>query len=545
MVLASATSFVLSLALSQLAPVNCLHFDIKARKTIASTSKQPRTLSSRDDVYSQAKLLIHRPSAVDLDATDEDDGQGHSVVENVHNLRWTTDITISGQEYTFLLDTGSRDLWLDMSRSTPVFEDTGIPYSLRYGDKTYGVDGSIGIADFTLGTQVVDDQAFLAATKNTIRQTAELGVDGLLGLQFDLSASSGIAREMKKTFGKKSTKGRTFLENIFRQNTSIPNFIAFDLGRADDLEDSEGGFFTIGEHSPKADPEDPEGIEKNSVKIEQYPKGGSSWTALVDKITVNGVAIPLKSMFKTTPKGKVVALLDTGAPKSVMSKNLRDSIYDLVEGSGQLENRKWHIPCLSTPNVVFTLGGQDFPMHPLDLSYLDEEEINGENRTRCIGSMRDSKPSRWEGKVYEMILGADFLMNVYAMFDFGDFNRDGSIGRPYMKLHSQVNVQEAAAQVATVRGTHLKELAPEDPPTPTGRLDKSELDLFPDLSFGGWLTGDGGILKKYAIAGLVLICVNALLGLVIAIGGVLLLRMRKKRTPKYSQVPAEVVFSAD
>lgn len=201
-------------------------------------------------------------------------------------------------------------------------------------------------------------------------------------------------------------------------------------------------------------------------------------------------------------------------------------------------------------------------MHPLDLSYLDEEEINGENRTRCIGSMRDSKPSRWEGKVYEMILGADFLMNVYAMsvlklrhiysssltprrFDFGDFNRDGSIGRPYMKLHSQVNVQEAAAQVATVRGTHLKELAPEDPPTPTGRLDKSELDLFPDLSFGGWLTGDGGILKKYAIAGLVLICVNALLGLVIAIGGVLLLRMRKKRTPKYSQVPAEVVFSAD
>lgn len=188
---------------------------------------------------------------------------------------------------------------------------------------------------------------------------------------------------MKKTFGKKSTKGRTFLENIFRQNTSIPNFIAFDLGRADDLEDSEGGFFTIGEHSPKADPEDPEGIEKNSVKIEQYPKGGSSWTALVDKITVNGVAIPLKSMFKTTPKGKVVALLDTGAPKSVMSKNLRDSIYDLVEGSGQLENRKWHIPCLSTPNVVFTLGYVRSPMfycrHLINVLHATEGKTS-----RCI-----------------------------------------------------------------------------------------------------------------------------------------------------------------
>lgn len=68
-----------------------------------------------------------------------------------------------------------------MSRSTPVFEDTGIPYSLRYGDKTYGVDGSIGIADFTLGTQVVDDQGASSSWGISARC---LGTDYMANLAF-------------------------------------------------------------------------------------------------------------------------------------------------------------------------------------------------------------------------------------------------------------------------------------------------------------------------------------------------------------------------
>lgn len=38
------------------------------------------------------------------------------------------------------------------------YNDTGIPLSLRYGDGSYGVDGTIGLAPFEFGPYKIDRQ---------------------------------------------------------------------------------------------------------------------------------------------------------------------------------------------------------------------------------------------------------------------------------------------------------------------------------------------------------------------------------------------------
>ena len=42
------------------------------------------------------------------------------------------------------------------------YNDTGIPLSLRYGDGTYGVDGTIGLAPFEFGPYKIDRQGLVS-----------------------------------------------------------------------------------------------------------------------------------------------------------------------------------------------------------------------------------------------------------------------------------------------------------------------------------------------------------------------------------------------
>jgi len=233
------------------------------------------------------------------------------------------------------------------------FNDTGIHLELRYGDGTYGVNGTIGVAPFQFGSYHIGEQAFMNVVESTITGFQELGIYGLLGLSFDFSTASPINRKIKSLYGADATWGRSVLKNIFAQNASQPNFIAIDLTRTDDLEDTNGGSLLIGEYDDKY-----AGVAEK-LKLPQYPKGGDRWTILLEGISVDGKAVAVQSTIADVPAGSAQALLDTGAPTAVFPVAIHDAIYSSVPGAASYSDdtgRVWFIPCNTTTHVEVQFG---------------------------------------------------------------------------------------------------------------------------------------------------------------------------------------------
>jgi hypothetical protein len=67
------------------------------------------------------------------------------------------------------------------------------------------------------------------------------GAEGLVGLGF--TSLSSIDHEVNKTG---ASTGRSLLYNLFQDNPSEPNFIAFALQRSTDASDTIEGTFSIG-----------------------------------------------------------------------------------------------------------------------------------------------------------------------------------------------------------------------------------------------------------------------------------------------------------
>jgi len=224
---------------------------------------------------------------------------------------------------------------------------------MLYGDGTYGTKGTIGVSPFQFGSYHIDKQAFMNVLESTVSGLQELGIYGLMGLSFDFSTVSPINRKIKSLYGPDATWGRSVLQNIFAQNPSQPNFVAIDLTRTDDLEDTAGGSLLIGEYDDKY------AAVAEKPKLPQYPKGGDRWTILLDGISVDGEAITVKSTIPGVPVGSAQALLDTGDPMSTFPVAIFDAIYSKVPGSALYNTdsgRAWFIPCNTTTHVEFQFG---------------------------------------------------------------------------------------------------------------------------------------------------------------------------------------------
>jgi len=229
--------------------------------------------------------------------------------------------------------------------------DTGIPLSLLYGDGTYGVKGTIAVAPFKFGSYSIERQAFLDVKENSLGSLSDLKIDGLLGLSFDVDLASPINQAIKSKYGPSADWGKSVLKSIFDQDPSKPNFIAFDLARTDDLEDTQGGSFGIGEYDTKW------AAIANSPKLPQFPEGGSRWTTLLEGISVDGTSIPVVSTIKGVPSGKAIALLDTGDPTSIFPVAIFDAIYSHIPGAVKYAAESvWILPCNTTASLALSFG---------------------------------------------------------------------------------------------------------------------------------------------------------------------------------------------
>jgi saccharopepsin len=417
---------------------------------------------------------------------------------------------------------------------------------VAYGDGSYGVNGTIVIAPLEFGPYKVEQQAFLDVNQISLTGITEYGIDGLLGLGFNGTQASNIDRKIRTTYGATATWGQPFLTNVFAQNTSSPNFIAIDLARTDDLEDTSGGSFDIGEYDSRYV------AIQEAPKLPQFPAGSDSWQTLLDGIQVNGKDITMTSGVRGAPNGKAVAALDTGTPTSAFTTKVVNQIYGSVTGAVFISNDYgWALPCNATPDVEFSFGGQSFTMHPLDLSTPYEVTIDGTNYTTCLSSFITI--DGWSD-VYDYLLGDSFLRNTYTVYDFGDYDANAELtGTPYMQLLAETNYSTAAVEAVTARAKTLAGMAPELAPSDLLNIIQgsgtntnatgtgSAIDFSPSGLAAQWSSSD---MKKYALIIIGLLGANIVIGLVLLVFGVLgcvkrsaRVGARSRSNPQYIPVP--------
>ncbi|KAG8696758.1 hypothetical protein FRC08_006954, partial [Ceratobasidium sp. 394] len=385
-------------------------------------------------------------------------GANDSEIQNSNNMFYSTNITIADMEVPLQLDTGSTDLWVYPEAYPGIFANvhnfTDVPVGVRYGKGS--VQGFLSVANVSFAGFDVDDQAFITVTNATdMDGLFNKGAYGIMGLGFD--TLSQVVDAVQEKYN--ATWGRSLLSNLFLQEPNTPNHIAFALERADDLDDMATGSFDVGEIQPQY-----AAIEQSSP-IPLWPETANRWTTLLDAMNVANSSVPLNSTFEgdnesDPPAGKSVALLDTGSSFALVPKWAVDAIYGSIPGSAYSEqDDTWFVPCMAEGVVSFTIGAVTVPIHPLDLTLPQVyTKSTGEKATHCINTFvslgADLTP-------FDFLFGDSFLRNVYAVYDFGDFDASGNMGKPYIKLLPLTDPTAASASFKKNRAATLSQLPPE------------------------------------------------------------------------------------
>ncbi|KAF7367158.1 Six-hairpin glycosidase [Mycena sanguinolenta] len=359
---------------------------------------------------------------------------------NFGNNRYSTNITISGNVVTVLIDTGSTDLWVMPPQRLANFNDTGLSTAVHYGDGSTFVEGEIGVGAFSLdGGVTVPYQAYLYGTSEAgLDSDLDQGLFGLLGLGFDVNGGSEIDTAVRNKDGPEATWGQSVLSNIFAQNPDSSNFMGIALSRSGDQEGSADGSLTIAEYDP-----DYESVQ-NSPRLSQTPAGSGVWSVVMDSFKVGGNPIAWSSTVAGAPAGKTIALLDTGTTNILMPEGQIDAIYSTI------------------PGAVFTIDSNiplDFAIHPLDVT--DIQTITTpdgtHNFTFCSNAFTEIG-TIGQGQT-DALFGDSFLRNVYTAFDFG--TGGPTVGTPFVQMLSTTDATKSAADFISVRAAAMQNMPPE------------------------------------------------------------------------------------
>ncbi|KAL1725508.1 aspartic peptidase domain-containing protein [Schizophyllum commune] len=374
---------------------------------------------------------------------------GSSPLTNSADISYYTNVTLGGDDYEVLIDTGSSDLWVAGSVNNA--KDTGKKSGVTYA--VGAVEGPIKTAELEFAGFTIPDQAFIEVTPDKENPKDK----GLIGL--GPNSGSNVYVELG------SDKGMAVLDSIFTQNTSTPNYITVLLGRLDDPTDTFPGDLTVGS------------ILDNYTDIEKQPKlevtevpvresGDQHFQVLIDAggiIGPDGKSIKVHTeVDETQNKKQPTAVIDTGFSLSQVPRNVADAIYGRFSGAEYVNvsgvGATWIVPCTTEVNLTFKFSGQEYPIHPMDTT-LDPGAVgitgvqNSEGVDSCIGTFQPISFETGDSPNYDMILGMSFLRNVYALFDYGDFLVDQKDKKadPYIQFLSITDKGEAHSDFVNVR----------------------------------------------------------------------------------------------
>ncbi|RPD63822.1 acid protease [Lentinus tigrinus ALCF2SS1-6] len=365
---------------------------------------------------------------------------------------YTVDIVLGGQKFIVNLDTGSTDLWVYAPGKEIKFTNTtDLHAQLHYG--VGEVNGTIKFAEVQIGDFTIKNQAFIIATE--VKDLDLTDYDGIMGMAFD---NTEIYDKIQGAWGTAAADelARAPITSIFAQDTSRPNNFDVQLGRTSELEDIAEGAFIISDHA-----DDFESV----TKAPQLPRFvDSHWSIVMDAMLVNGKSFAFnQSRVAGVPSGKTIAVLDSGFSLPQLPGPAVDAIYSSIPGTQyNPSGHEWYTPCNASTNLTFVFGGQEFPVHPLDLAFpvAAPLDINGTGVTNVTVCLNRYQQSTLDDS-FDLILGDAFLRNVYASFDYGDYYPGNNTnGLPFVQMLSTTNASTMWQEFQEERAAALAELPP-------------------------------------------------------------------------------------
>ncbi|KAG6814176.1 hypothetical protein H0H92_000852 [Tricholoma furcatifolium] len=443
-----------------------------------------------------------------LAATSDENGLDVSTVDD---LIYMADIIVGGNQYTVQLDTGSSDLWIK-GATTPIpnSTQTATTYNLTYA--IGWVYGHVSYAPVEFANLSISSQALLDVS-DANNPALGYGANGVAGLGFD--SLSTIDALVNHTGG---STGRSLLYNMFAANPSEPNFLSFSLQRSTETDDTVEGIFTIGEYQSEY------AAVENSTAIPTWPVNSPTrWDILLDAVIVNhandSIVVPTTDVVGA-PSNKAVILMDSGSSFTYAPTAICDAIYGGISGASyDASLGQWVVPCDFEIDMALQIGGEVYPLHPLDVtpSGLATGDV-------CVGTFVPTNVSVGAGQ-FDWLVGDNFLRSVYSIYDFGDFDANGTMGNPYMKLLSLIDPDEASSEFASARGSTANTNI-----TYQG-LDGAAVAAAPSYNISTDVSDSLERISRFIPAMLAVVALNALILIILSIVG-LVVWCRKRRTSK-------------
>lgn len=208
------------------------------------------------------------------------------------------------------------------------------------------------------------------------------GFEGLIGL--GPNSGSSILNEIG------SSSADSVLSRIFSQNTTTANYLTIMLDRLGDPGNVLTGQLTVAEVVPGF--ENITNMPKLEVdKVHKLTDEDQHWQTYTDVngiIGPDGQPISVKSIVPSAPKGRLVAVFDSGYTLPQVPRALSDAIYGRVQGAAYNEaSGVWTVPCGQEVNLTFIFGGVEYPIHPLDTSSSDFNMVDATGTPVCVGTV--------------------------------------------------------------------------------------------------------------------------------------------------------------
>ncbi|KAF5369259.1 hypothetical protein D9758_002635 [Tetrapyrgos nigripes] len=425
-----------------------------------------------------------------------------AILDNVDDLLYFVDVSLGGNNFSVLVDTGSSDLWV--AGNVPGTKNLSVLESLGYAIGN-PITGYINTARLDFDGFSVEDQVYLLVSVEDAQKTSF--PQGVIGL--GPSASSFIRGSLGN-----SNSADPPLDRIFQQNTTTPSYMTLLLSRNPSTEAisyQSSGQLTIGETIPKL--EAVLDAPKLPVLVDQPIH--QHWATLLDS---NGIIGPDGQIISTTTtipnpsegsSEQLHVMFDSGFTVPQVPGYIIDAIYGRIPGASFIEDGTklntslsysnfWRLPCDYEVNVSFIFSGQEYPVAPLDLNR-DMNLQDGDGENICMAfyqtGIASSASTLSSVGALDMILGMAFLRNTYALFNFGDFvdGTTSSVGNPYIQLLSLSNKHQIHLDFVNARLGGKDSTGTQAPllPSPQSHPDGEPASGSNDgTSGGGSVTGD-------------------------------------------------------
>ncbi|KAJ9641322.1 uncharacterized protein PV06_08619 [Exophiala oligosperma] len=365
---------------------------------------------------------------------------------NAYGTTFAVNVTLGGgQTFPLLVDTGSSDLWVvqndwicvnDTSNAILPREDCGLGPEMYHPDSTfqevpdefYGEimgngrqSGILGKEDVTIGGATVKGQTIGVAnvSSNPLDGTAS----GIFGLAYPVWTSAhpgSVLNQSNNTYDYDRVIYSPFFNSLYEEGQCEPYFsLALEripLGDAS----GPGGYLTFGSLPPVRHSANfsvaPVQNTPLPVNITNNKAQPSWWSVNIDSVVYGPGDDSSDNL--TTNSTQFLAVVDSGNWFNFLPNNLADLINSRFSPPAVLDPTSYpptyKVACnASAPTLGFSIGNQTFFHDGRDLIL----DMGGDS---CVSSLISFAGVSYEGvQLHGGIVGASFLKNVVAVFDFG------------------------------------------------------------------------------------------------------------------------------